>query len=198
MRTDRTDRIAAAVARQLGLPDLPARLAGLDASPLGSLLLAVFRARACRLAARDIRTAHEHRGLHQPSSVEARLFHRADAAALEAAEGFEALDPSPVLPLGACTALGGTDPNSVLLALRGAEVLADPTIALALEAARRRREPSARRGAPVRLCASASSTGPLRPAAGRRGPSRREAAPGTACSRRGRPASSRPRPGSGG
>lgn len=155
MRTDRTDRIATSVARELGIPDLPARLAGLDASPLGSLLLAVFRARLARLAVPDIRAVHQDRAVHQPSSVDARLLHRADASALEAAAGFEALDLSPVVPLGTCSALGGTDPNNVLLALRGAEVLADPTVAFALEAARRRRAPAARRGPPLRFCATA-------------------------------------------
>ncbi len=155
MRTDRTDRIAASIARELGIPDLPERLAAMDASPLGSLLLAVFRARAGRLSAADVRSVHVQRGLHQPSSVDARLLHRADAAALEAATGFEALELSPVLPLGACAALGGIDPNNVLLALRGAEVLADPTEAFALEAARRRSAPGSRREGKLRLCASA-------------------------------------------
>jgi hypothetical protein len=155
VRSDRTDRIAASVARELGIPDLPARLAGMDASPLGSLLLAVFRARVARLSAAEVREVHQRRALHRPSDVDARLLHRADAAALEAAEGFEALDLSPLVPLGTCSTLGGIDPNSVLLALRGAEVLADPTAALALEAARRRRDPAGRRGPPLRLCASA-------------------------------------------
>jgi hypothetical protein len=155
VRTDRTDRIAAAVARELGIPDLPARLTDLDASPLGSLLLAVFRARAARLSPEAIRAAADRAARHQPSAVDARLLHRADAVALEAARAFEALDLSPVLPVGACTVLSGTDPNNVLQALRGAEVLADPTVAFALEAARRRRAPASRRGAPVRVCASA-------------------------------------------
>ena len=155
MRTDRTDQIAASVARELGIPNLPARLAGLDASPLGSLLLAVFRARAVRLRASDIRATDEGRALHHPSSIDARLLHVADAAALAAAGRFQALDLSPVVPLGTCSALGGIDPNNVLLALRGAEVLADPTVPLALEAARRRRNPGLRRGTPLRFCASA-------------------------------------------
>jgi hypothetical protein len=155
MRTDRTERIAAAVARELGVPELPERLAALDASPLGSLLLAVFRARAERTTPTPLRAAYERAGLHHPSSVDARLMHRADRAAYEAALGFEALELSPVAPLGACCALGGIDPNNVLGALRGAEVVADPTVAFALEAARRRRDRAARRGTRQRFCASA-------------------------------------------
>jgi hypothetical protein len=155
MRSDRTDRIAASIARELGIPDLAGRLASLDASPLGSLLLAVFRARMARLSPAEVRAAADRAALHRPSSVDARLLLGVDAAAFQAARGFEALDLSPVLPLGSCAALTGIDPNNVLSALRGAEVLADPTLAFALEAARRRRDPGARRGPPLRLCASA-------------------------------------------
>jgi hypothetical protein len=43
----------------------------------------------------------------------------------------------------------------VLTASRRAEVIADPTLALALAAAVRRRDPAARRAGPLRLCASA-------------------------------------------
>jgi len=155
MRTDRTEQIAAAVARALGLPALAEQLAGLDASALGSLLLAVFRAQAGRVTAAGLRAAYERAALHRPSSVDARLLHRADLVAYEAARDFEALDLGPVAPLGACAALGGLDPNVVLAALRGAEVLADPTVALALEAARRRADRGSRRDARQRLCASA-------------------------------------------
>lgn len=155
MRTDRTERIAAAVARALGVPALPEQLAGLDASPLGSLLLAVFRARAGRVTPAGLRAAYARAALHRPSSVDARLLHRADLVAYDAAQSFEALELGPVSPLGACAALGGLDPNNVLAALRGAEVLADPTVVLALEAARRRADPAARRDVRQRFCASA-------------------------------------------
>jgi hypothetical protein len=155
MRTDRTERIAAAVARDLGVPDLPDRLARLDASPLGSLLLAVYRAHAARVTPAALSAAHARAGRYQPSAIDARLLHHADGAAYAAAAAFEALDLAPVEPLGACAALGGLDPNLVLGALRGAEVLADPTVAIALEAARRRRDRAARQAVRHRFCASA-------------------------------------------
>ncbi|HYD41644.1 MAG TPA: hypothetical protein VEB43_12525 [Anaeromyxobacter sp.] len=155
MRTDRTEQIAAAVARDLGVPDLPERLAALDASPLGSLLLAVYRAHAARVTPAALSAAHARAGRYQPSAVDARLLHRADGAAYAAAAAFEALDLAPVEPLGACAALGGVDPNLVLGALRGAEVLADPTVALALEAARRRTDRAVRRAVRHRFCTSA-------------------------------------------
>lgn len=73
---------------------------------------------------------------------------------LAVTEAFEALDLAPVAPFGTCAVLSGIDQNNVLSALRRAEVVADPTAALALAAAARRRSPAARRSGWVRLCAS--------------------------------------------
>jgi hypothetical protein len=152
-RTDRTHRIAASAAASAGLPGAEVALAALPPSALGSLLLHVFRARAAGVAADAVRAAAGER-LFRASAVDARLLHRFDAMALEAAGAFEAVDVSPVAPLGACAALAGIDQNNVLTALRRAEVIADPTVSLALAAASRRRAPGARAGV-VRLCTSA-------------------------------------------
>jgi hypothetical protein len=151
-RTDRTERIAASIASAAGLPEAAERLAALPASALGSLLLAVHRSRAAAVTAARLRTAAAER-LFRPSSVEGRVFHRFDAVAFEAARDFEAVEVAPIAPFGACAALAGIDQNNVLTALRRAEVLADPTVPLALAAALRR--PPSARAAVVRLCASA-------------------------------------------
>jgi hypothetical protein len=152
-RSDRTSRIAASVSRSAGMPGASATLSALPGSALGSLLLDVFRTRAERIAPADVHAAAS-RALHAPSAVDARTLHALDAAALEAASGFEAIDLAPVAPFGACAALSAIDQNNVLTTLRGAELLADPTVALALVAAAcRRRAPRPRE--PVRLCASA-------------------------------------------
>jgi hypothetical protein len=84
-----------------------------------------------------------------PSSVTARDLMTFDAAAFQAASEFVALELSPVCPFAATSKLGGTSQNNVVTAIRNAEVLGDPTIALALEAGRRRRSDGL-----VRLCAS--------------------------------------------
>ena len=153
-RTDRTARIAASIARAAGAPGLVEILAGLDASALASVLLEVSRRRAARVTPRDLSTAADI-PLFRPSAADARLLHRFDAAALAAAPRFEAQDLAPIGPFGACAALSGIDQNNVLTACRRAEVIADPTLVLALAAAVRRRDPSARRAGPLRLCASA-------------------------------------------
>jgi hypothetical protein len=62
---------------------------------------------------------------------------------------FEAVELSPLAPLGTVAALGLVHPNNVLPTFRGTEVLSDCTNVLALEAARRRDHADV-----VRLCTS--------------------------------------------
>lgn len=60
-------------------------------------------------------------------------------AALPAA--FSVVGLAPVVPLGTCSAVATVSHNNVLSTIRGTEVAADPTNALALEAAARRSGP---------------------------------------------------------
>lgn len=84
-----------------------------------------------------------------PAELDQRTIHRLDGLALDAAVGFEAMQLSPVAPLGVCSAIAPTSQNRTLPAARRTEVVSDPTNVLALECARRlRADPSA----PVRLC----------------------------------------------
>ena len=83
------------------------------------------------------------------STVSARDLMAFDSMAFQAASEFAAVDLSPVCPFSATATLGGTSQNNVVTAIRNAEALGDPTIALALEASRRRSSEEL-----VRLCAS--------------------------------------------
>jgi hypothetical protein len=58
---------------------------------------------------------------------------------------FSGVELSPVVPLGTCSAVGLVDQHRVVSTVRGSEVASDPTNALAVEAALRRRA-SARSG----------------------------------------------------
>ena len=53
---------------------------------------------------------------------------------------FAGVELSPVAPLGTCSAVAPVDEHRVVSTVRGSEVLSDPTNALAVEAAVRRRE----------------------------------------------------------
>jgi hypothetical protein len=146
--------IADRIAAQAGVPNLAEILARLPASDLQSLLLHVFQARAGGLDISAVLRSAD-RSLLQASKIDARLLNEFDRVAFREARGFEAIELSPVCPLGLNRVLGGIDQNSVLTTIRHAEVLGDATMPLALECARRRKETS-RRGdpTPVRLITS--------------------------------------------
>lgn len=124
---------------------------GLSPSDLQSLLMEVFRARTSALEPADLRRQRDRSAVLSPSTAESRLLHAFDGAAYEAAPDFEAVDLSPVAPLGISQVLGRASQNNVLTSIRNSEVHGDSTLALALEAAIRRRSSGA--GA-VRLCSS--------------------------------------------
>jgi len=127
------------------LLDTLKRLAPADAR---SLLLELMRDHAGRRSPAGVLAQYEADGTVAPERADARVLHVLDGHALAAADAFEAIELAPVGPLGTNAALGGIDQNNVLSTVRNTEVIADPTAAMALESASRRR-----RGASlVRLC----------------------------------------------
>jgi hypothetical protein len=144
------DPIVARIERQAegaGLFEaLSERLAPTD---LQSLLLAATRVRSRSRTPAQLAAAVERDGTVRASDVDGRLLHRLNGLALEAAHDFEAVELAPVCPVGLNVVLGQVDQNNALATVRGTEVLADPTTALALEAARRRR---GSRDGTTRLC----------------------------------------------
>jgi hypothetical protein len=138
------------------MPSLPDTLAGdLAASDLQALLLGVYRRRAQAAQEPRVLSQAAKNALMKPSAVDARTLSLFDHIALQTGGHFEAIDLSPVVPLGTTHVLGGIDQNNVLTTIRNAEVLGDATPALALECAQRRRNPATRTAAaPVRLCAT--------------------------------------------
>lgn len=114
------------------------RLKQLPASELWSALLAVLHDRAAREPV-DVIKQYERDGFTRPSPIDQRVMLEIDRELLAAADGFDAIELSPVAPLGTCSAVAIADQNKILSALRGTEVIADPTNCLALEAALRLR-----------------------------------------------------------
>ena len=110
---------------------------GLEASRVWSLLLAVAEARAGDRAVQDLVEQWTHDRFVQPAYVDQRSLIEVDRHLLSACAAFEAIELSPVAPLGACSAMGRTSQNKILTTLRGTEVVADPTNVMALECARR-------------------------------------------------------------
>lgn len=149
MADDREPPMLARIGREAGVPELFAVLTRLPGPDLRSLLLHLARAQSAARTPAELLRQHAGDRTVAAGGVDGRRVNELARQALQAAQGFDARELSPVSPVGLQTVLGGIDQMSVLATVRGTEVLADPTTQLALEAAVARRE-----GAPeVRLCA---------------------------------------------
>src|SRR6476469_10765532 len=121
------------IARDLGTPELVARLAALPANELTSLLLEVTRQRKRTPA--DLLAQFARDRTVRPTDDDPRALLAVEAHAFSAASAFAPVTLSPVAPLGLNVVLGEIAQNSTLAAVRNAEVLADPTTVLALQTA---------------------------------------------------------------
>lgn len=128
------------IVRELGQPGLVASLAErLSASDLNSLLMEVFRLRAARVEPPQVLARYRGDRFTRPSFADPRVLTRLSALAFDCLPGgAEAIELSPVAPMGCHAALAPVDQNNVLTTTRSSEVLADPTNLMALECALRR------------------------------------------------------------
>src|SRR5437016_12726951 len=109
-----SSKIVARIASQSGVPQLlPLLSEGLGLSDLQSLLMNVYQARTKGLRETDLLRKSE-RGLVAPSKIDARLLNEFERTAFEVANQFEAIELSPVCPLGLNHRLGEIDQNNVL------------------------------------------------------------------------------------
>ena len=146
------DEILGRIERELGVPGLAERLSGrIQQADLHSLLLEVFRRRAGGRTPADLLADWSANRFVRPSTADPRALARFDAAAFAALPpGFEAIELSPVCPLGTSSVLATVHQDKALPSIRSVEVLSDATNVLALECAARRRKS----GKPTHLAAS--------------------------------------------
>ena len=123
---------------------------GMPASEVWSLLLSAMRERAQR-PPRALAEQWERDRFVQFSYIDQRTHVELDSHLLAAAADFEAVELSPLAPLGSTSSVALTTQNRVVSTVRGTEVVSDPTNVLALESARRLREDPTR---VVRFCTS--------------------------------------------
>lgn len=128
------------VTKGLSETDFADLASGRPASELWSLLLGVMEHQAGQRSPADLLRQWKRDPFTRPAPVDQRTLIELDGYLLAAAIGFEALELSPVTPLATCSAVGLASQNKILSALRGTEVVSDPTNVLALECARRLRE----------------------------------------------------------
>lgn len=129
------------ISRRVGVPDLleilTTRLSG---SELNSLLLEVFQQKSQKILPAELLKVYQTNRFVSPVDSDWLPFLEQELKMLQFAQkhGYEALELSPVSPLGTCSVVGTVHQHKVLTALRGTEVVADATNVLALESAARR------------------------------------------------------------
>lgn len=145
-----TDVILDRICKQLGITDLPEKLGSLSQSDLNSLLLTVYKSRLSNLAPRDLLIQSP---VSDPCNLSATEIRTIEDVAFKAASAFENIELSPLVPIGTVGTLAGLDQGNVLSTVRAFEVCSDPTSAMAIECAKRRKE-LATRAESIRLCCS--------------------------------------------
>jgi hypothetical protein len=123
----------------VGEPTFNRLAVGLTGSELQSLLLEVMQARAMARSANELVAQYGRDPFCAPAPVDLRAMLAIDSQLFAASERFEAVELSPVAPMGTCSVVAPTHQNRVLSALRATEVVSDPTNVLALECALRLR-----------------------------------------------------------
>jgi hypothetical protein len=115
------------------------RLAALSGSDFTSVMMEVARRRSASQTPASVLRRYEQDRFVRPGQVSARAIRRAEDMLLGRLPGdVELVMLAPLVPLGAHAALGPVSQDKVVTTVRACEVAADPTNALALEAASRR------------------------------------------------------------
>ncbi len=123
----------------LGEQGFAALAEGMPASQVWSLLLGVIERRSMKRTPAAVLQQWEADRFVLPAPVDQRTFVELDSHLLAAAQGFEALELSPLAPLATCSSVALTSQDRTIATVRGTEVVSDPTNVLALESARRLR-----------------------------------------------------------
>jgi hypothetical protein len=146
-----SEQIAQRIIRDLGVADLVDLLSErLSGAELHSLLLTVLKRRIGKI---ELSHLTHPNAVTQACELDGRLLNEVERVSYGVASQFEAVELSPLAPLGTIATLTGLDQGNVLSAIRAFECASDPTVGLALECARRRKDSTGRRGT-TRLCAS--------------------------------------------
>jgi hypothetical protein len=134
------DELPERILRAIGGSAAVGQLASLNASDFTSLMLTVARKRAARESPASLLRRYRADRFVQPAQADWRLIRAVeDTLAAHLLAGTELVTLPPLVPFGCHAVLGPMSQDRVVTAMRAVEVAADPTNALALEAAIRRR-----------------------------------------------------------
>ena len=130
-----TDRILT----QLGDPVLISKLSALPKSDFYSLLLDIFREQSGEVTPVDLIKSFQTNRFSVPSEIDPIAYHLLEAELLSIAQqqDIKGILLSPSAPFASSSAFGCVDQNNVVSAVRGTEILSDPTNMLAIIIAER-------------------------------------------------------------
>ncbi|MEO8548891.1 MAG: hypothetical protein ABI678_02935 [Kofleriaceae bacterium] len=137
------------IVEALGAESFERLAAQMPGTELQSVLLEVMHRRAAARTPHEVLAQYRGDKFVRPAAIDLRTALEIDRTLLAEAVAFEAIELSPVAPLGTCSTMALTDQHRVLSALRRTAAMADPTNVLALECAERLRE-----GGPIHLTTS--------------------------------------------
>jgi hypothetical protein len=154
-----TEKIIERILREADNPDLLETLTQrLSLSDLQSLLLEVYRRRTAELTPSHLLRQYEQNRFVQPATIGPQEQLKFDRLAYKLLPmEFEAIELSPVCPLGTNSIVATVDQNNTVTTIRNTEVCSDSTNVMALECACRRQElykRDSRTTARIKLCAS--------------------------------------------
>ncbi|WP_406058121.1 hypothetical protein [Micromonospora sp. NBC_00860] len=118
-------------------------LAGLSGADLRTLLLGLARDRAATVRPPEVVRRWREDRFVRPARADPRALARVEARMWQLLPAdVSGVELSPVVPVGTCSAVAPVSQNRIVTTMRASEVLSDPTNALAIEAAVRRRRQS--------------------------------------------------------
>lgn len=127
------------IERRSGVLGLLEALEKLSPGDLQSLMLELYARRQPKPL--ELLKRHQESRFTRPASVSPQQLARLQLMILSVLpEDFEALELSPLAPLGSCSGLGPVHQNKVVSTIRNLEASADPSNLLALECALRRKQ----------------------------------------------------------
>jgi hypothetical protein len=125
------------IMQQLQNDDIIEGLASLPGADFNSLMLEVFNRRASKITPQQLLSQYRLSRFVKPAETDCLQFLNLQTATLSLLQEqkFQPVALSPLAPLGTCSVLGTVSQNKVVSAIRGLEVLADATNAIALHIA---------------------------------------------------------------
>lgn len=120
---------------------LEERLLNMRWSDIYLELLPIFEEKTARMSPSEIRKNYQENHLTGAGAIDARKLHEIDGVIIQKLpENVHFLDISPVVPIGSSSILTRVSQKTILSTIRNLEVLADPTVVLALESLKRQVE----------------------------------------------------------